>query len=107
MPSGNVNDPRMNSIEMEFGTLTTTEIGDDGRSKTIIYLKDEVSRTFTFGTPVEFDLETRTILYSNSSKDKFATIEVATNVRLDTERIKKHPIIHRLNLHAKEILPRD
>jgi hypothetical protein len=105
MPDGHLQDPRLNSTEKEYGTLTASEIGRDGKNKTFIYLKDEVSRFYTAGSPVKFDIEERKVYYSNSDMDNFVTIEVATNVRIDDDRIKDHPIISKLNEYTKTILP--
>jgi hypothetical protein len=103
MPNGDILDPRMNSIEKEYGILNTTEIGTDGKSKQIIYLKSKECRHLTAGTPVKFELEEREIPYEKGGKI-MVKIEIATKVVVDEGRIKNHPVISKLNGHAKQIL---
>jgi hypothetical protein len=123
---GHVNDPRMNTEEKGYGILSTSQLSKTGCSKQILYLKDEVSRFYTFGTPVTFDIQKRKILYDDqelqqqdqqqecnrTSKPvdnslKFIEIEIATNVRVCPERIKEHKVVRRLNTMSEAILTKD
>jgi hypothetical protein len=120
MPHGDILDPRMNTKEKGFGILSYS---DTGRTKYVIYLKDDVSRFYTQGTPVTFELQTRkitydkpTILTSNKEKNYKAVdellskdlslieIEVATKVRANEAELKNHPVVKGLNRMVKEIL---
>ncbi len=102
MSQGTVNDPRMNSEEKDYGILIAEEIDDHGRFKEIVYLKDNESRHFTFGTPVKFNTKVGKVKVSDPKKK--AAVEIATDVIIDKDQIKFHPIINNLNIYAKVLL---
>jgi hypothetical protein len=104
MPNGHLQDPRLNSTAKGFGLLSSDILEKDGRSKTILYLKDEGSKYLLAGTPVTFDLEERQVYLSKDNLSQLVTIELATNVRVDEEKIKEYPNIHKLYISAKKIL---
>lgn len=109
MHNGHIHDPRMNTEEKEYGILISSDTDRDGRPKVFPYLKDESSRPYTFGTPVTFALQTRKVPFDTDCRgeEKFVTIEVATNVRVDKEKIKQHKIVRRLNMVAKRLLSKN
>jgi hypothetical protein len=49
MPDGHLQDSRLNSVEKEFGILSSSDIDKDGRTKMILYLKDKLSRCLVAG----------------------------------------------------------
>jgi hypothetical protein len=104
MPDGHLQDPRLNSVEKDFGILLSNDMGQDGRPKMVLYLKDKVSRYLVAGTPVTFDLEERQVFYSKNNLKELVTIEIATNVRVNEEKIKSHPVIRALNACVRKIL---
>lgn len=106
MAKGNVKDPRMNSREKQYGILIAEELDEFGRCKEIVYLKDNVSRSFTFGTPVEFKIDKEGQVRAGENGSK-AAIEVATDVVLNEEEINAHPITKNLNTFAKVLLKLD
>jgi hypothetical protein len=120
---GHVNDPRMNTEEKDFGILISSADSKTGRPRCIIYLKDDVSRFYTQGTPVTFELQTRKITYdkptvitTNKEKNykaiddllnkdlRLIEIEVATKVRAIEADLEFHPVVKGLNRMVKEIL---
>ena len=116
MSKGNIDDPKMNSVEEDYGILIVTETDRNGLFKQITYLKDKNSRHFTFGTPVKFTMSDAKLkakldecpteeddIEINSKRQKIA-LEVATNVVLDEDEIKKHPVVSNLNIYAKVLL---
>lgn len=99
MPEGHIKDPQMNDYK-EFGYLVWDQCDEDSPDKdlkcrTLIYLKDEVSRNYNTDTPVTFDVRTRKI--------DGCSIKLAANVRED-QRIKNHPVIKKLNKATIKIL---
>jgi hypothetical protein len=120
MPHGDILDPRMNTKEKGFGILSYS---DTGRTKYVVYLKDDVSRFYTQGTPVTFELQMRKITYdkptvTTSNKEKnykaiddllskdlrLIEIEVATKVRANEAELEFHPVVKGLNKAAKRML---
>lgn len=98
----------MNTEEKDFGILISCNVDKEGACKEVIYLKDAESRHFTCGTPVVFDLQSREVPYDTGCKHEgTVTLEVATNVRLDEEKIGDHKIISKLNILARLLLERD
>jgi hypothetical protein len=110
----------MNTKEKGFGILSYS---DTGRTRQIIYLKDDVSRFYTQGTPVTFELQTRKVTYdkptvitNNKEKNykaidelltkdlRLIEIEVATKVRAIEADLEHHPVVRGLNRMVKEIL---
>ena len=103
MSKGFIKDPRMNSREKDYGIIIAEELDEFGRCKEIVYLKNNTSRTLTFGTPVLFkvDENARVTVGRDDSK---AVIEVATDVVLNDEEINEHPITKNLNIFSEVLL---
>lgn len=106
MAKGFIKDPKMNSREKQYGIIIAEELDKFGRCKEIVYLKNNVSRTLTFGSPVLFKIDenAKVITGQNGSK---ATIELATDVVLNEKEIDEHPITKNLNIFAKVLLKLD
>ncbi|MDN5216198.1 hypothetical protein QQ020_29290 [Fulvivirgaceae bacterium BMA12] len=106
MAKGFIHDPRMNSREKEYGILIAEELDEFGRCKEIVYLKNNVSRSLTFGSPVIFKID-KDGKISSPRGDAKAAIEVASEVVLNEEEINEHPITKNLNIFAKVLLELD
>ena len=96
MAKGTVLDPRMNAQEKDFGILIISDDGN-GRCKEIVYLKDRKSRTFTFGTPVDFNIDEVELENQDQEKKK---MKIARAISVN-DSIKDHPVTNNLNVYSQ------
>ena len=102
---GQIQDPRMNKYE-EYGILVSYKDEDGLKSKSIMYVKDDISKYYTANTPVKFDEEKITLTgKTHDGKQISFKCDIAVNVRI-REALNEHPVIEKLNNCAVRALDR-
>jgi hypothetical protein len=102
---GQIQDPRMNKFE-EYGILISYKDEDGLKAKSIMYIKDDISKYYTANTPVTFHEEKVTLTgKTEEGKEIRFQCDIATNVRI-REAMKEHPVIEKPNNCAVKALDR-
>lgn len=104
MPDGHIEDPKMNTLEKDFGILVSEELDEFGKCKKLVYIKDQNSRSYTSGTPVEFEEQDWDTGIPLDYRKGNATVKLARILSINQDEIAKQPIVRNLNIFAKVLL---